>query len=72
MLSDIITWNKVLLEVHSSATEIEIKELWEMVREIDSTLMFDKRYRKHALKEHPKATGFHHSLLPSKALLAQY
>jgi len=61
MLSDIITklkWNGVPLEVQSSSTEIEIKELWETVMEIDSTLTFDKRYRKDALKEHTKLQDF--------------
>ena len=57
MLSDIFTrlkWNKRTLEVHNSANENEIQEFWETVKEIDSTLVFDKRYRKCTLKDHPK------------------
>ena len=61
MLSDIITrlqWNEIPLEVHSSATETEIREQWETVKEIDSTLVFDKKYRKGTLKEFPKVEEF--------------
>ena len=49
MLSDIINrlqWNKVPLKVQSPATETQIRELWETVKEIDSTLVFDKKDRK--------------------------
>ena len=45
MLSDITTclkWNEVPLAVQSSATEQEITELWEVIKEIDPTLEFDK------------------------------
>ena len=61
MLSDIFTqlkWNERTLEVHNSATENEIQEFWEIVKEIDSTLLFDKRYRKCTLKDHPKLQEF--------------
>ena len=37
MLTDIITrlqWNKIPIEVHSSATEIDIREVWKTVEEI--------------------------------------
>jgi len=63
MLSDIITrlqWNKVPLEVQSSATETQIRELWETAKEIDSTLVFDKKYRKCTLKEFPKVEFISH------------
>ena len=58
MLSDIITrlqWNGIPLEVHNSATKTQIREQWETVKEIDSTLLFDKSTD---LKEFPKVEEF--------------
>jgi len=46
IVSDIIThlkWNEVpQLVVESSATEQEITELWKVIKENDTTLVFDK------------------------------
>jgi len=44
--------------VQSPATETQIRELWVTVKEIDSTLVFYRKYKKGTLKEFPKVEEF--------------
>ena len=65
MLSDIINrlqWNKYHLKC-SPGTVTQIRELWQTVKEIDSTLVFHKKDRKDTLKEFPHSKRVHFSLL---------